>query len=143
MNTKWKDRPRWVRLVAECVLIAAILALAVPAGKLAAHAYRAYSNRPVAGDYTAYLRDKPQLLSLYGSTTCPACKAARERLRELRIPFNDLLIDQSPEARAEWDRLQQNSVPVFVIKNTLVVGYESKRLDALIAAISTPESRHP
>ncbi|WP_431260766.1 glutaredoxin family protein [Roseateles chitinivorans] len=130
-----KSRPKWVRLLAELLLIGVILALAVPAGKLAAFAYREYLNRPVSGDYSEYLRAKPQPLSLYGSSTCPACRSAREHLRERGIPFNDLIIDQSAEARAEWERLRQDSVPVFVTRDTLIVGYKQQRLDDLVAAI--------
>jgi len=133
MKKMWQERPRWVQLLAECILFGTIVVLAVPAGRLAAYGYRLYQNRPIAGDYASYLRGKPQSLSLYGSTTCAACKAARARLRELSIPYNDLLIDQSPDARSEWNRLQQDSVPVFVLKDKLWVGYGRQQLDALVA----------
>ncbi|MCH7342710.1 glutaredoxin family protein [Pelomonas sp. CA6] len=131
-----QGRPRWARLLAELLLIAAVLAMAIPARKLAAWAYREYQSRPVRGDFGEFLKDKTHPLSLYGSATCAACRSTREYLREQGIPFNDLRIDAQPRAREEWARLGQSSVPVLVTHDLMWVGDQRRRLDAWVASRS-------
>ncbi|MFG6447594.1 glutaredoxin family protein [Roseateles sp. BYS180W] len=113
-------------------MIAGTIALAIPTGRFAARVYESYQSRPIQGSYQAYMNGKGEALSLYGTGTCPACKLARDHLKNAGIPFNDLLIDAVPELRTEWASLQQDSVPVLLSKNTMLVGYREEQYRRLL-----------
>jgi glutaredoxin len=63
-------------------------------------------------------------LTLYGTTTCPYCAAARKYLHEAGIPFNDIIIDKSQAATKAFRQLNEKAVPVLVSANRLVVGFD-------------------
>lgn len=77
-------------------------------------------------DYSMHIAQQPYRLTLYGTTTCPHCMAARKYLHRSGIPFNDRVIDKSKEANEAFKQLKENAVPVLVSKNRLIVGFDPK-----------------
>jgi glutaredoxin 3 len=77
-------------------------------------------------DYHLHVAQKPYNLTLYGTTTCPHCVAARAYLKKANIPFNDMLIDKSEDAKQKFQKLNENAVPVLVSANRLLVGFDEK-----------------
>lgn len=100
-----------------------------------AKVFRDFKGHAVAGDYSSLMTGKTHGLSLYGSTTCPACKSAREFLNSRGVQFNDLLVDKSSVAFEEFKSLDFNSVPVFVTSKRALVGFYSEELGALLEGI--------
>ena len=79
---------------------------------------------------------------LYGTSWCRACKAAREYLRERRIPFADKDIERDSvaarELREKAARLgvPADRVPILDVRGRLLIGFDKDRLDALLGEAS-------
>lgn len=81
-------------------------------------------NGPIKkGDYSIHVAQQKNKLTLYGTTTCPHCASARKYLQEAKIPFNDMIIDQSKSAAESFKKLHEAGVPVLVSADRLVVGF--------------------
>ena len=78
---------------------------------------------------------------VFGNDTCAYCGAARMLLKKKRVPFEDLLVNRDPEARAEMASLtERSSVPQVFIGDVHVGGFddlcaleERGELDKLLA----------
>lgn len=63
-------------------------------------------------------------VEVYGTSWCPACKAARHFFRSRGIPFDDYDVERDKDARARMDRLGGGSgVPATVIGGKVFRGY--------------------
>ncbi|MCC6749507.1 MAG: hypothetical protein IT371_17715 [Deltaproteobacteria bacterium] len=75
---------------------------------------------------------------LYGTSWCPACKAAASYLREHRVPFVEKDIEKDPQAAAELMQkaraagISPSGVPVLDVRGTLLQGFDPQRLTALL-----------
>lgn len=80
-------------------------------------------------------------IKIYGTDTCVYCGAARMLLKKKRVEFDDILINEDPEARAEMRaRTERTSVPQVFIGDVHVGGFDELseldqrgELDKLIA----------
>jgi glutaredoxin 3 len=62
---------------------------------------------------------------VFGNDMCPYCGAARMLLTKKRVPFDDLLINHDPDARAEMESLtERTSVPQVFIGDVHVGGFD-------------------
>jgi len=83
--------------------------------------------------------NKPVLM--YSSSTCGYCGAARMLLTKKGVDFEDVLIDNDSEKRAEMlARTNRRSVPQIFVRDTHVGGFDelnalnlSGELDTLLA----------
>jgi len=78
-------------------------------------------------------------VTVYGTSWCPACRAAREYLARRHIAFNDLDLEREPSARQELAEKQARAgvhfggVPVLDVNGTLMEGFDSRAIeDALL-----------
>ncbi len=84
--------------------------------------------------------NKPVLM--YSSSTCGYCGAARMLLTKKGVSFEDILIDNDSQRRAEMlARTNRISVPQIFVRDTHVGGFDelnalnlSGELDTLLAA---------
>ena len=90
------------------------------------------------GDFTLHVANQPQPLTLYGTTTCPHCVRARQYLVRAGIPFNDLILEASPETRSKYNMLRAEGVPVLVSRTGLVSGFNAEAFAELAATASQP-----
>jgi glutaredoxin len=88
------------------------------------------------GDYSIHVAQQKNKLTLYGTTTCPHCASARKYLNDAKIPFNDLVIDQSKPAAELFKKLRETGVPVLVSTDRLVVGFNPKAYSELTARLN-------
>ena len=65
---------------------------------------------------------------LYTTSWCPYCNKAREYLDQAGIPFQDFDIEKSPVAQREYTALQGRGVPVIVVGDTVVHGFDRQAL---------------
>ncbi|MFO1496549.1 MAG: glutaredoxin family protein [Lysobacterales bacterium] len=63
-------------------------------------------------------------LVLVSLSTCPACAQARTWLGENGQSYVELAVDQSPEAKALAQRLGINAVPVLILGNRSIRGFD-------------------
>jgi glutaredoxin-like YruB-family protein len=71
---------------------------------------------------------------IYSTTTCPICKRAKEYLTKKGIPYQE--IDVAGDRKAAQEMIQksgQMGVPVIIVDNELMVGFNQSKLDALLA----------
>lgn len=75
--------------------------------------------------------DRVVLVSL---STCPACAKAREWLGAREIAYVELAVDQTEEARSLAERLDVSAVPVLIVGEQSVAGFDAAIFDELLAA---------
>lgn len=80
------------------------------------------------------------VVTIYGTSWCGACRAARQYFSERKIPFADKDIEQdaaaASELRAKAARLgiSADRVPVLDIRGRLLQGFDRARVEALLGA---------
>jgi glutaredoxin len=75
---------------------------------------------------------KPPRVTLYTSRQCSACRQARAYLEQLGIPFQELDVRTSQRAQKSLARLGTRSLPVILVGDRAVQGFDRKRLDTLL-----------
>ncbi len=71
---------------------------------------------------------------IYSTPTCPHCKRAKEYLSRKGISYTDINVAQDKEKAKEMTQKSgQMSVPVIIIDNEIVVGFNQVLLDKLLA----------
>lgn len=125
---------RLKRAALNAVLMTLTIAAAVAVGSQVPKVLQKVQERNRTGDFSEHLAGQPQRLTLYGTTTCPACTQARAYLKAEGIPFNDMLIDKSKAAERMYDKLGENGVPVLVSKRKYVLGFMPTEYKSLAGA---------
>jgi glutaredoxin-like YruB-family protein len=71
---------------------------------------------------------------IYSTPTCPYCKRAKEYLSRKGISYTDIDVAQDKEKAKEMTQKSgQMSVPVIIIDDEIVVGFNQVLLDKLLA----------
>ena len=71
---------------------------------------------------------------IYSTSTCPYCKRAKEYLSRKGISYTDIDVVQDREKAKEMTQKSgQMSVPVIIIDDEIVVGFNQALLDKLLA----------
>ena len=71
---------------------------------------------------------------IYSTPTCPYCKRAKDYLSQKGIPYVDRNVAQDRDATQEMiQKSGQMSVPVIIIDNEVVVGFNQALLDKLLS----------
>ena len=68
---------------------------------------------------------------LYATSWCPNCAKTRKLLKAQNIPYFEYDVDNSSEGQRQFKQLHGNGVPVILIKDTIIRGYNS---NAILAA---------
>jgi glutaredoxin len=80
----------------------------------------------------------PPVVTIYGTSWCGACRAARQYLTERRIPFADKDIERDEAAARELtDKASKlgiptDRVPIIDVRGRLLQGFDRARIDALL-----------
>jgi len=80
----------------------------------------------------------PPVVTIYGTSWCGACRAARQYLTERKIPFADKDIENDPAAAQELrDKASKmgiptDRVPVIDVRGRLLLGFDRGRIEALL-----------
>ena len=70
---------------------------------------------------------------IYTETTCPFCLQVKEYLREKGFEYQEKDVQEDREVREELiDISGQQGVPVIVINDEVVIGYNQAMLDTLL-----------
>ena len=71
---------------------------------------------------------------IYSTPTCPMCKRAKAYLTEKGISYQDIDVAASREVAHEMvQKSGQMRVPVILVDDELVVGFNQPKLDELMA----------
>ncbi|MGB2814473.1 MAG: Uxx-star family glutaredoxin-like (seleno)protein [Dehalococcoidales bacterium] len=71
---------------------------------------------------------------VYSTPTCPYCKRVKDYLTQKGVAFSDYNVAEDREKAKEMiDKSKQMGVPVIVIGDDVVVGFNQAKLDSLLA----------
>ena len=113
----WKD---WA--MKKITFISVVVAIVLSWGKI-----HAFLTAPP--DFAA-LHDEDVIL--YATSWCPNCKKTRQFLKTNNIPYFEYDVDNSSEGQRQFKQLHGNGVPVLLVKNSVVRGYNPA---AILAAL--------
>lgn len=69
---------------------------------------------------------------VYSSNTCPYCTLAKDYLEDKGVEFVERNVQTDDEARKELMEMGHMGVPVIVIGEEEIVGFDKDRIDALL-----------
>ena len=70
---------------------------------------------------------------IYSTPTCPFCHQAKEYLTKKSIPFTDYNVaDDQKKAEEMIEKSGQIGVPVILIDDEVVVGFDKEKIDELL-----------
>jgi glutaredoxin len=78
------------------------------------------------------------VVTIYGTSWCGACRAAREFLTERKIPFADKDVERDPDAARELAAkaskmgIPTDRVPIIDVRGRLLLGFDRARIEALL-----------
>lgn len=71
-------------------------------------------------------------VKVYTSSTCPYCVMAKEYLAEKGVEFEEKNVQTDKEARQELMNMGYTGVPVVVIGDEEIVGFDKAKIDEAI-----------
>jgi glutaredoxin len=71
---------------------------------------------------------------MYTTPTCGFCRQAKAHFNYRRVAFEERDVERSPEFRREFDRLGGRGVPVILVGEQRMDGYERAALDGMLSA---------
>ncbi len=77
---------------------------------------------------------------VYSSTNCSFCKQVKSYLEEQNIPFEERNIDLNPAYGEELQQLGIMSVPLTLIGDKQILGFNPTRLKKVFAALNSVEA---
>jgi len=73
-------------------------------------------------------------IKIYSTQTCPYCHMAKDYLKAKNIPFVNVDVATDAQGLEEMRKVSgQMGVPVIVIDNEVIVGFNKPKIDSLIS----------
>lgn len=123
----WLRRP-WVQVVI-------VGALAWGLGRVAQQQVQA------GGLETLRAAARPGDIRMLSSVTCHFCEKAREAMRAQQIPFEECFIERDAACRADYERLGAVGTPTFLIRGQRQLGFDPRRIAAMLTQAQTAGSQ--
>ncbi len=71
-------------------------------------------------------------ITLYTTPACPQCRQAKHYLQRMGLRFQESDIHNSSRAKKAFARLGARGVPVIIVGEARIDGFDRKRLDSLL-----------
>jgi glutaredoxin len=71
---------------------------------------------------------------LYSTTWCGACKKAKAYMERKGIRYTEHDIEKNAKAKREFDAMNGRAVPLLVVGEQSMHGFDAKRFEAMLAA---------
>lgn len=71
-------------------------------------------------------------ITLYTIRACPQCRQAKHYLQRTGLRFQEFDVQNSSRAKKAFARLGARGVPVIIVGETRIDGFDLKRLDGLL-----------
>ena len=72
-------------------------------------------------------------VTVYSTSTCPYCTMVKDYLKDKKIEYVEKNVAEDNDAAQEMVKLtQQMGVPVTVIENEFVIGFNTAKIDELL-----------
>jgi len=73
------------------------------------------------------------IVKVYSTAWCVYCKMAKDFLKENNIKFEDINVQENPEAAAEMiEKTGQTGVPVIEIDGKIVIGFNIEEIKKVL-----------
>jgi len=72
---------------------------------------------------------------LYSTVWCGYCRKTRELLSKKNVPFKEYDIEKSDKARRQFVSLGGKGVPVLVVGNAVIHGYDKRKIEKALRNI--------
>ena len=70
---------------------------------------------------------------VFSTSFCPYCKMAKEFLKDRKIPFEEVNVQEDPEAARQMiEKSGQAGVPVIEIDGQMVIGFNTDQIKKLL-----------
>jgi len=95
--------------------------------------YTTPSVEPLPADFFSHLKRpvRSNRVVIYSAEWCGVCKQAKAYFQKKNIQYAEYDIDKSKQAREQYDRLNAHGVPVILIGNQRLNGFNEKRFEQL------------
>jgi len=85
------------------------------------------------------VRDAPaakpkERVKIFTTVWCGYCKKAKAHLASRSVPFEEVDIEASERGRSEFSRIGGRGVPVILVGDQRMDGFDAQGLDAMLAA---------
>ena len=77
-------------------------------------------------------RGKTPRITLYGTRGCAHCRRLREWLQARDLAFRELDVERDRRAAREFQRLGARGVPVLLVGDRRIDGFDPRRLKQLL-----------
>ena len=77
-----------------------------------------------------------QNVVLYTTSWCPYCRKARSFFQQANIPFTEYDIEKSTYAYKQYQQISGRGVPVIVIGDRVVQGYNPQAIRSALTALT-------
>lgn len=75
-------------------------------------------------------------MTVYSTPTCPFCKQLKAYLDEKKVSYTDIDVSSDQEKAQEMiQKSGQMGVPVLEAGDEIIVGFDKKKVDALLASM--------
>jgi len=82
--------------------------------------------------YEVFMQSQPRVI-MFSTPTCSFCNTAKRYFRENKIRFKDIDVSRDlAAARDMQKRTGQTGVPVILINNRPVVGFDKNKIDKML-----------
>ena len=76
------------------------------------------------------------MVKVYSMTDCPWCEKVKKYLKAKGVAFEEINIEEQPKRRKEiFAYTEEAGVPMTVVGEQFVIGFEREQLDALLAPV--------
>ena len=69
---------------------------------------------------------------IFTSSSCPWCNRVKQYLKEKRFRFKEVNVEKDPEGAREMRRRNITGVPVVLIGNHPIIGFDKAKIDRLL-----------
>lgn len=114
--------------------VAALLA-GLLGGKFAASLFQQHAPEFTTGDYSSQFSESGQRVVLLGTKWCGFCEKTRKHLAGFGVEYADLDIENSAVAAEMHRKLGAKGVPVLLIGNRQIRGFQPGVIDAALQAL--------
>ncbi len=113
-------------------LYIAVLAGGAFLGYLVSQAPALFRADYIEGDFSAHFTDTQKHIVVYGAQWCPHCTQLREHLKANAIVYDWRDIDSSPTVLAQFEALEQKAIPIVIVGNKMMTGFDPVVLAKLV-----------
>ncbi|QNM97218.1 glutaredoxin family protein [Chitinimonas koreensis] len=119
----------------DILLLAAFLGVGLILGLGVNRLVHQFTPRYETGNYRKYYENDTKQVLVFGTSWCRFCKQTRAHLNRLGIAFTDVDIETSKEAKEKFQQLGGENVPLILIGDRLIKGFDQEVIDSALAQI--------